>query len=275
MKKDLDIVLAKSWYKPRTADSHKGTYGHGFLMAGSKGMMGAAVISSRACLRSGIGLLTIMVPASERNILQQSIPEAMLSFKIPTTKELKKYSAVAIGPGIGTEKQAAIKLQEIINGAPQSLILDADALNILSKNNTFLSRLPAHTILTPHVKEFDRIFGTHPSLEARIEAAMLVAKQLNIIIVLKNAVTIITDGEEIIYNDQPNAGLAKGGSGDMLSGMILAFLAQGYEPLKAAVMGVHIHSAAAQLCLQTQSKESMLASDVIEYIGDAFKILQQ
>lgn len=273
MKKNLDIPLAKSWCKPRTADSHKGTYGHGLLIAGSKGMVGAAMISSRACLRAGIGLLTTMVPASERSILQTGIPEAMLAFKIPTSKEIKKYSAVAIGPGIGIEKQAAVKVEQIITAAPQRLLLDADALNILSKNNKLLSSIPAHSILTPHIKEFDRIFGTHPSVKARIEAAMAVAKQLNIIIVLKNAVTIITDGEDIIYNDHPNAGLAKGGSGDMLSGIILAFLAQGYEPLKAASMGVYIHSTAAKLTLQTQSEESMLATDVIEYIGPAFKSL--
>ncbi len=273
LKKNLDITLVKSWYKPRILDSHKGTYGHGFLMAGSKGMMGAAVISSRACLRSGIGLLTTMVPASERNIVQQSIPEAMLAFKTPTIKELNKYSAVAIGPGIGTDRQAALALEQLINAAPQRLLLDADALNILSKNTKLLSRLPAHTILTPHIKEFDRIFGTYPSLDARIESAIAVAKQLNIIIVLKNAVTIITDGEDTIYNEQPNAGLAKGGSGDMLTGILLAMLSQGYDPIKAAALAVFIHSKAAGISLQDQSEESLLATDVIEKIGAAFKFI--
>ncbi len=274
MKKNLDTALAKSWYKPRTADSHKGIYGHGLLMAGSKGMMGAAVISSRACLRTGIGLLTTMIPAAERTILQQCIPEAMLQFKLPTAKLLEKFTAVAIGPGIGKGKATVLQLEKIIKAAPKKLLLDADALNILSANNKMLSTLPSQTILSPHVKEFDRIFGIHPSIEKRIEAAMAVAKQLTLIIVLKNAVTIITDGEHIIYNDHPNAGLAKGGSGDMLSGMILALLAQGYEPMQAASLGVYLHTTAAALCLETQSVESMLATDVIEYIGAAFKTLQ-
>ncbi len=274
MKKNLDTALAKSWCKPRTADSHKGTFGHGLLMAGSKGMMGAALISSRACLRSGIGLLTTMVPASERIILQQGIPEAMLQFKLSTAKMLEKFTAIAVGPGIGTKKATVLCLEKIIKTAPQKLLLDADALNILSANNKMLSILPAQTILTPHVKEFDRIFGIHPSIEKRIEAAMAVAKQLNIVIVLKNAVTIITDGEDIIYNDHPNAGLAKGGSGDMLSGIILALLSQDYKPMQAASLGVYLHTTAAALCLETQSEESMLATDVIEYIGAAFKTLQ-
>ena len=274
MKIELDIALVKSYYKPRLADSHKGNHGHALLVAGRKGMMGAAIISSRACVRSGIGLLTTLLPESERTILQQSVPEAMLAFELPGKKKIHQYSAVAIGPGMGTEKNAKEQLEKIISAAPQKLLLDADALNILATNKKLLALLPKQTILTPHIKEFDRIFGEHKTNEQRIRTAKAAAKKWKIIIVLKNATTIITDGKHGVYNNRQNAGLAKGGSGDMLTGIMLAFLAQGYKPLEAAMMAVYIHSTAAAKCLTTQSEESMLATDVVEYIGAAFETLK-
>ena len=270
MKIELDIALAKAYYRPRQADSHKGTYGHGLLVAGSRGMMGAAVISAKACLRSGIGLLTTFLPEPERMILQQSVPEAMLAFELPRKKKIRQYAAVAIGPGIGTEKKSKEILERIISASPQRLLLDADALNILSANKKILALLPKQTIITPHTKEFDRIFGEHKTDKQRIRTAKVAAKKWQIIIVLKNATTIITDGKHSIYNNRPNPGLAKGGSGDMLTGIILSFLAQGYEPLDSAILAVYIHSTAAAKCLTSQSEESMLATDVIEYIGAAF-----
>ncbi|WP_310556938.1 NAD(P)H-hydrate dehydratase [Flavobacterium sp.] len=261
----------KSILKIRKPDSNKKTYGHALLVVGSKGKMGAAIISARACLRSGVGLLTVNIPLEERQIIQISIPEAMIIER--ESKELNTdfFSAIGIGSGLGISKKTEEILVKILEDYKQPIVLDADALNMISLKKNLLKKIPYGTILTPHQKEFDRLFGNHISSDERIQSAIKKAKEMNCIIVLKGHKTIITDGTEAFQNSTGNAGLAKGGSGDALTGMITAFLASNYTALESAKLGVFLHGFAADYTLKKQSMESMLITDVIENIGYSFK----
>jgi hydroxyethylthiazole kinase-like uncharacterized protein yjeF len=264
----------KALLQPRKADSHKGNYGHALLVAGDFGRVGAAVIAARACLRSGVGLLTVSVPQEERVILQMAIPEAMLVMRDAIHAVLNDYSALGIGCGIGTSDTAKELLTNLLAQIKIPLLLDADALNIIAENQDLMHQLPEKTIITPHAKEFDRLFGHHETQKDRIFKAIAKAQEYGIIIVLKGHKTLITAAGEAFSNTTGNAGLAKGGSGDALTGIITAFLAQGYPALDAAKMGVYLHGLAADLALAQQSMESMLITDVIEYLGNAFKALK-
>lgn len=253
----------------RKNNAHKGTYGHSLLIAGNTGTMGAAVIAAKACLRTGTGLLTVNVPEEERMIVQVAIPEAMITRR-EKQMDLKKISAIGIGPGLGTGLSQTALLKNIFKNSHCPLVLDADALNILAGDHSLLKSIPASTIITPHPKEFDRLFGEHKTPEDRIKKAIEKAAELKLMIVLKGHHTIITSGTHSFYNTTGNAGLAKGGSGDALTGMITAFLAQGIKPLEAAMAAVYLHGLAADITLKEQSMESMLISDVIHNIGKAF-----
>ena len=267
--------LVASLLIERKKDGSKVDFGHALLVAGEIGKMGAAVISSRACLRTGVGLLTLNIPIEERQIVQIASPEAMVVSREEFNYNLDFYSAIGIGPGIGTQLATFNLLKSIIeNAASSPIVFDADALNLIAKNE-FINSIPKHSILTPHEREFDRLFGEHPNQESRIQTAILQSKKLNSIIVLKSATTHIIYQETIFVNSIGNAGLAKGGSGDALTGIITSFLAQGYSPLNSAILGVYIHSLAADLTLKNQSVESMLITDVIENIGLAFKRIKK
>lgn len=257
--------------KPRVVDSHKGTYGHSLLIVGNKGRMGAAVLSARACLRSGTGLLTVNVPQDERSILQTAIPEAMLIFREEKLAELDKFSAIGIGPALGTDDISIKLLTDVLYQYKKSILLDADALTILSQRAELWNPLQQGTILTPHVKEFDRLFGESETKTERINKALDISKKYPWVIVLKDHETLIIENGDAWISNTGNAGLAKGGSGDILSGMITAFLAQGYAPFIAAKIGVYLHGVAADIAIKEQSLESLLASDVVEKIGAAFK----
>ncbi len=269
--KALSKSYIKSILKPREASSHKGSHGHALLIAGSKGFMGSSVISSRACLRSGAGLLTVNIPEEERFILQTAIPEAMLVMRENTISDLNNFSAIGIGPGLGTGKESEEILVSVLNDFNKRILLDADALNCISSNKSLLEKIPKETIITPHPKEFDRLFGTHKDNNERMNTAIQKSKELKITIVLKGHHTLITYNGDTFYNTTGNAGLAKGGSGDALTGIILSFLAQGYDPFGAAKLGVYLHGFAADLTLKNQSMESMLITDVIESLGKALK----
>lgn len=257
--------------KTRNASSHKGDHGHAMLMAGNIGRMGAAVIAARACMRSGTGLLTVNVPQHEKFILQLTVPEAMLMFREKINNDLSIFSAAGVGPGIGIDKVSKKILTVILNEFKKPLLLDADALNIIAADKKLFNKVPEGTILTPHPKEFDRLFGMHKNVEQRMNAAIKKAKEHNMVIVLKGHHTLITFAGETFVNTTGNAGLAKGGSGDALTGIITAFLSQGYQPFTAAILGVYLHGLAADIALKKQSMESMLITDVIECLGKAFR----
>ena len=262
-----------SLIKPRHPDSHKGSYGHALLFAGSKGRMGAAVLASRACLRTGTGLLTVSIPEKERYILQTAIPEAMLHLRTETV-EWKKFSAVGIGPALGTSLKSLRVLKTVLKKYFNAILFDADAITLLGHNKDLWNSIPGGSIITPHPAEFDRMFGESADHNERIQKAIELSQKYQWIIILKNYRTLIAAGGEGYVNTTGNAGLAKGGSGDVLSGIILALLAQGYESLQAAKIGVYLHGLAADFALKNQSKESLLASDVVESIGQAFISVQ-
>jgi hydroxyethylthiazole kinase-like uncharacterized protein yjeF len=273
--KTLTHESIRALIEPRKADSHKGNYGHALLIAGNIGRVGAAVIAARACLRSGVGLLTVSVPQEERIVLQIAIPEAMLIMRDHIYDELNDYSALGIGCGIGTSDNAKELLISILSQIDTPLILDADALNIISENKDLLNQIPQKTIITPHPKEFDRLFGRHETDSDRTFTAITKAQEYGIVIVLKGHKTLMTSGGEAFSNTTGNAGLAKGGAGDALTGIITAFLAQGYPAFDAAKIGVYLHGLAADLALAQQSMESLLITDVIECLGKAFQQLSK
>ncbi|MBS1593427.1 MAG: NAD(P)H-hydrate dehydratase [Bacteroidetes bacterium] len=263
--------------KGRTKFSHKGTYGHALLLAGSYGKMGAAVLSASAALHCGAGLLTVHLPACGYQIMQTALPEAMVSIDreeehISTLPDMNPYTAVGIGPGIGTDPATAQLVKQVIQAVSGKLVVDADALNILSEHKTWLEFLPPLTILTPHPKEFDRLTQKHDSSWARLETAQKLAMKNNLVIVLKGAhtATVLPD-RSVWFNSTGNPALAKGGSGDVLTGILAGLLARDYEPAVAACLGVYLHGHAADIGVERIHTESFLASDVIHHISDAMR----
>lgn len=266
----IDKALVASLLKPRDPASHKGDHGHALLIAGNKGKMGAAVIAATACLRTGAGLVTVNVPEGERLILQTTIPEAMLMMR-EEGGEMLSFSAVAIGPATGLLDDSFILLQNLLHNSVQPLLLDADALSHLSKDKDLWGMLPAGTIITPHPGEFDRLFGKHEDVQQRKDKAIALSLEYPWVIILKGQFTQIAyEGKCWINTTTGNAGLAKGGSGDALTGMILSLLAQGYTPVNAAIAGVYLHGLAADIAVKDQSMESLLISDIFSCIGKAF-----
>ena len=262
--------------RPRSADSHKGTFGHALIVAGSKGMAGAAVLAAKACIRSGAGLVTLHSAECNRVISQTAVPEVMFSSDIENDciSEIyinKKYDAFAIGSGIGTNEKTANALQHFFSEIKIPCVVDADALNIISENKTLLEEIPENSILTPHNKEFERLFGKTSSRDEQIMLAIRNAVKYRLNIILKGHKTlIVSSGGEVFENSTGNSGMATGGSGDVLTGLLAGLLAQHYQPLHAAQTGVFLHGLAADLALEQQSEESLIASDIIENFGKAF-----
>ncbi len=267
--------------KQRGKFSHKGNFGHALLVSGSYGKTGAAVLASRACIRSGSGLLSVHIPETSYEILQATVPEAMLVIDETEQlycrkKELDKYSVAGAGPGIGQKKSMQDGLKMLIDSSAHPMVLDADALNIISLHKDWLKNLPEGTILTPHPKEFDRLGGEHKTHFERLESAREMAKKYNINIVLKGAHTAVIDVDgNVFFNSTGNPAMAKGGSGDVLTGIILGLLSSGYQPFDAARLGVFVHGKAADLALEKQSIESMVASDLIDYLGKAYNFVRK
>jgi len=261
--------------------SHKGTYGHALIVAGSVGMAGAAVLSAQAAIRSGTGLVSVHSAATNRIILQTKVPEALFESDkeenfISELKNLEKYNTLAIGPGIGTQEKTANFLFQILPSIKQSMVLDADALNIMSRKKELLEKLSHNTLLTPHPKEFERLFGADKNSYDRLLKMQQLAKNLHLVIILKGAYTRIAfpDGS-IYFNSTGNPGMATGGTGDVLTGILAGLLAQNLSPEKAALLGVYLHGLAGDLALRHQSMESLTAGDVIENLGSAFQSLRE
>jgi NAD(P)H-hydrate epimerase len=277
----LDQQQVASILKRRTIFSHKGSYGHGLLISGSKGKMGAALLASRGALRAGLGLLTVHLPKFAGLFLQGSLPEAMSSYDkqdefLSELPDLSAYAAVAAGPGIGTHLLTAGLISTLIDQAKVPMVLDADALNILAANPAWLKRVPPNTILTPHPMEFDRLAGiVSRTEEERLAMAEHFSSSYGLILVLKGAFTrIIFPEGGVAFNSTGNPGMATGGSGDVLTGILLGLLSQGYTPREAALLGVFLHGRSADLRVATTSEESLIASEIADYLGDAFASLK-
>ena len=262
--------------KTRSQFDHKGNFGHGLLVSGSLGKMGAAVMGAEAALRTGIGLITCHIPSSGSVIVQSSLPEAMVIVdksenQISEVGKTDIFSAVGVGPGLGTEPKSQIALFSLLSECKKPMVIDADALNILSLNKEWLSLLTEGTILTPHPKEFERLAGKTDTGFDRMKRQIEFSKENNCIVVLKGAHTSVTTPEgKVMFNSTGNPGMAKGGSGDVLTGIILSLLAQGYTPENAAVTGVYLHGLAGDIAADELCFESIIASDIINCIGKAF-----
>ncbi|MDB9090461.1 NAD(P)H-hydrate dehydratase, partial [Parabacteroides distasonis] len=263
--------------KSRKRFAHKGTFGHALLIAGSKGKMGAALLSAKACLRSGAGLLTVHIPTRGESIFQTAFPEAMLSLDanpdyFSTVPEIGSYSAVGMGPGLGQHLESAAAIERILQSSTKPVVIDADAINIMASNKDLFNKIPPRSILTPHPKEFDRIAGESTNSYDRLMKAQSFAAEHKICIVLKGAYTAIcSPAGNIYFNSCGNPGMATAGSGDVLTGIILSLLAQDYSPETAAVVGVFLHGTAGDLAAAFRSEESMIASDITDMLGKAFK----
>ena len=266
----------------RSRFSHKGDYGHGLLIAGSMGKGGACILAASSALRSGIGLLTVHVPQILYTIMQISVPEAMVEldkheryFTQITTSQ--KFSSMGIGPGLGTDPETIKGIEQILKSKKTlPMVWDADALNILSMNPALLDLLPEGTIITPHPGEFDRLFGEQEDHYERFRKACDEAQKRKINIILKGGITIICQSNGVtFFNTRGNPGMATGGSGDVLTGILLGLLAQGYSPEYAALLGVYIHATAGDLAAEDLGYEGLVAGDIIDYMSDAFEQLRQ
>jgi NAD(P)H-hydrate epimerase len=246
--------------------------------------MGAAVLSAQACLRTGAGLLTVHIPARGYDIIQTGLPEAMASidkhlhyFTKLKAEEVDLYDTIGIGPGIGQEKattEAVAKLLRTAKRVGKPMVLDADALNICSQHKLLLKLLPARAILTPHLKEFERLSAKAKDDFHRLALAQKFTKQYKIFLVLKGAYTAtVTPEGHVYFNSTGNPGMATGGSGDVLTGILTSLVAQGYSPLHAALLGVYLHGLAGDLAAETQGQEALIASDIIAAIPAAYQQL--
>ena len=266
--------MAMPILRKRTKFSHKGTYGHALLVAGSSGKTGAALLSAEACLRTGVGLLTAHLPKDALLPMQIYLPEAMTSIDKSEThcteiEDILPYTAIGVGPGLGKNPETAILLKKIIQEATQPLVLDADALNIIADNPTWISFLPNNTILTPHPKEFERLFGKTNNSYERLELQRDMSVTHNIIIVLKGAHTAITfPNGTCFFNSTGNPGMATAGSGDVLTGMILSLLAQRYSPEESALLGVYLHGKAGDIAAKEIGENAMIARDIVKSINN-------
>lgn len=266
----------RKFLKKRSKHDHKGTFGHALLIAGSYGKMGAAVLASRAALRSGLGLLTTHVPQCGYQILQTAVPEAMVEtdpgmnvFTDPPA--LEKYDTIGIGPGLGQDAGTVSALTRLLERFRKPIVIDADALNILSASRHLLSLVPEGSVLTPHPGEFKRLTAPWRNDFERLEIQRQLAVSLKCNIVLKGAHTSVANAKgQVFFNSTGNPGMATAGTGDVLTGVITGLLAQNYYPDKAAVAGVLLHGLAGDIAVSERGMESLIASDIIENLGAAF-----
>ncbi|GIV32127.1 MAG: bifunctional NAD(P)H-hydrate repair enzyme [Saprospiraceae bacterium] len=278
----VDRPLVKPLLRQRKKHDHKGTFGHALLISGSFGKVGAAILAAKACLRSGAGLVTIHAPACAYEILQIAFPEAMVSIDegrqhiSQTNFDFSRYNAVGIGPGLGTHPETAAALKAILERCSGPVVLDADALNLIASHPDLWKVVPPHSILTPHPKEFERLFGPTANSYDRLDLQRKKAGEHNVFIVLKGAYTCTATPEGSAYfNSTGNPGMATGGSGDVLTGMLTGMLAQGYSPFETCLLGVYLHGLAGDLAARDLQQEALLASDIIAYIGRAFTQLRR
>lgn len=267
----------RSLYRGRKKFAHKGHFGHAYLMAGSYGKTGAAVLAARAAMRTGLGLLTVQLPSSGYDVIQTAVPEAMCvpdhqAHFVSEVADLEGYNVVGTGPGIGTHEQTARALKLLIQNTSVPMVLDADALNILSENLTWCGFLPKGSVFTPHPGEFDRLAGKSGNEHDRLEKAVELAHRFQVHIVLKGAHTVVVSPDgRCFFNSTGNPGMATGGTGDALTGMIMGWLAQNYSTLHSCLLAVYLHGRAGDLATNQKGHEGLIAGDIIEKIPKAIK----
>ncbi len=277
----LTKSYVRSLLKKRKKFSHKGTYGHALLVSGSKGKMGAAVLVTKAALHSGAGLVTTFVPQCGYDIIQTSCPEAMCLTSseydyLVGELDFSNYQSIGIGPGIGTQTGTSELVLKIIQQAACPLVIDADALNILSQNPDWLILLPKNSILTPHPKEFDRLFGASNSAYDRLQQQLEQSKAHSLFILVKGAhSSLSTPSGEVFFNSTGNPGMAKGGSGDVLTGMITSILASNNSPKEAVILAMYLHGLAGDKAKKKYTEYAMSATNLIDKLPKAFITLNE
>ncbi len=264
-----------SWYKPREKFSHKGTYGHSLIIGGSYGKIGAVMLASKACLASGSGLVTAFVPQCGYIPLQSGLPEVMvltdIQEKIISRIGLpERATVIGVGVGMGTDTVTMAAFSSFLDANRAPLVIDADGLNMLSKDRQLLKKLPPETVLTPHPKELERLIGKWKDDFDKLEKAIKFSEEFDCILVIKGAHTLTIYNGKGYVNNTGNPGMATGGSGDVLTGMITGLIAQGYEPLIAALFGVYLHGRAGDIAMEKLGYQSLTASAIIDGVGPAF-----
>ena len=263
----------KPLLKPRDPKAYKNTFGHALLYAGSLGMAGAAVLSARACLRSGVGLLTVCSPSCNNDILQISVPEAMTiaSDDLYANTDLSRYNAVGAGPGLGQGDSQTAILEKLLKSSSYPMVLDADALNIIARSRYLLEYVPAGSVLTPHPGELQRLVGQATDYDDMILKAKALATENGITVVVKGAPTVtIAPARTMYVITTGSPGMATGGSGDVRTGMVLALLAQGYKSEQAALIAVYIHGLAGDMAARELSMTAMTSADIAGHLPQAW-----
>ncbi len=267
----------RAMLRPRPLFAHKGTMGHALLVAGSRGMAGAAILAARAAMRSGVGKLSVHTPLSNIDILQTTVPEAIVQMDVDSDHitaaiDASVYQAMGIGPGITQSRHTAAALHAYLQQQVGPMVIDADALNIISQNKAWLTDIPADSILTPHPAELDRLVGHSATHYDRMNRARNLAISLRSFVIVKGHYSMVcTPAGDVFFNPTGNPGMATAGSGDVLTGIITALLAQGYLPAEAAIIGPYIHGLAGDLAATALTEECLTASDIINHLPEAFK----
>lgn len=265
---------ARALYRPRSKFSHKGTYGHALLVGGSYGKIGSVCLAATSALRTGAGMVTVFLPSCGYEILQTTLPEAM----VLTDKNRNKIThieyeinptVIGIGTGLGTAGETVEGMRDLLEKTTSPMVIDADGLNILAKHRDLLEHVPESSILTPHPKELERLIGSWSDDFEKIKKARQFSEKYKIILVLKDAYTLILTPEDLYVNTSGNPGMATAGSGDVLTGMLTAMCSQGYAPLEAAVLGTYLHGSAGDIAAKNHSYEGMIAGDIASYAGSA------
>lgn len=280
----LDEKFIQKIFKSRAKYSHKGTYGHVLLLAGSQGKIGAAILTTHAGLRAGAGLLTVHLPTCGYSIMQTSLPEAMVSLdsnvqyitNFPSLSD-KPYDAIGIGPGLGKHPETLKCLTKLLQQAKQPLVLDADAINLIAENkDKLLPNVPENSIFTPHPKEFERLVGRTSTDYDRLRTLKAFCQKYRVYVVLKGAHSALaTPKGNVYFNATGNPGMATAGSGDVLTGIVTGLLAQEYTSFEAAAIGIYVHGLAGDLAAKMEGQHALMASDIINYMGVAFKTLEK
>ena len=274
------LKSVKKILKPRSRFDHKGKFGHALLIAGSTGKMGACILSARAGLRSGLGLLTAHVPGNGYSIIQTAVPEAMAttdqSPDFFSGREAETFfTTIGIGPGLGQATETIKGFEYLLQNFKKPMVIDADALNILSSNPQLQKLIPEGSILTPHPGEFARLVGEWENDFNKLEKLRKFAHSIQSIVILKGAYTAISTPEgKLYFNATGNPGMATGGSGDVLTGVLTGLLAQGYSSLEASITGVYIHGLAGDLAAREKGEVSLIAGDIVEFLPAAFRKVQ-
>lgn len=266
--------------KERSRFAHKGNFGHTLLIAGSRGMAGACILAGRGALKAGTGLLTLKVPDECLNCVQTALPEAMAKTYAHRFWEdvdsIDAWSGIAVGPGLGTTENTREALECLLVRQPERLLLDADALNAIASKKTLLEKIPLNTILTPHPGEFDRLTKPHRTGFERLQTAVEFAQQYGVYLILKGAYSAsITPQGNCSFNLTGNPGMATGGSGDVLTGIVVSLLSQGYTQEEACMVGTCLHGLSADLALENESQESLTAGDIAANLGKAYRYLKK